>query len=396
MKQSPLPSLRGFVRLRVTGPRTEQFVNAAAEAGIPVWEVRPGEGGVSLKLGLDDFFRLRPLLKRTGCRMTVTGRYGLPFRLARIWRRKFFAAGVVLFAVLVMLLSSLVWDVNVEGNERLAADDVLDAARQEGLYPMQWIWRLDEPDKLSKNLASRIPGVSWVGVERTGTSVTVRVLESALPEQGELLSQRHLVSRSDAVVTEIYAEQGRPVVQRNTRVKKGDVLISGILGDEESSELVVAKGEVRGLVWHEYNISVPLQTTSLAYTGERKERYYFMLGKWAVQVWGYGKTPFEQSRTLEDRSPLTWRSLKLPVGWMTEKDMEVSEHTETLTLQEAREQGLKSAVDDIAARYGSDSVVRAQKILHEKKENGKVYMKVLFEVEERIAVELPLVYDQGE
>lgn len=80
----------GFVTLRVTGPAVENFINAVTEAGIVIWEVKPAGDGATLNLLLDDFFSLRPFLKKTGCRMHVTARSGLPFRLARLWRRKLF------------------------------------------------------------------------------------------------------------------------------------------------------------------------------------------------------------------------------------------------------------------------------------------------------------------
>jgi len=397
MKEAPLSWLRGVVTLQVIGPRVELFINALAGDGIVIWDVKPMQGGgLSFKLLLDDFYSLRPLLKKTGCRFHITGRKGLPFMLARLWRRKFFAAGLLIFGIALVLLSSMVWSVEVEGNERIAAEDVLDAARQEGVFPYQWIWRMDDPDKLSRELAARLPGVSWIGLQRTGTSVKIQIVEGVRPESKPLYSQRHLISRTDAVVTDIYAEQGRPVVERNDRVKKGDILISGALGDEAHIKYVVAKGEVKGLVWHEYNISVPLKTKARAFTGERKDHAYLVLGKWAIQLWGYGESPFQKSSILTEELPLTWRSVKLPIGWMTEKELEVQEVTDTLTPEAAREQGLTTAKNDILARYGSDSVIRSQKILHEKKENGKVYMKVLFEVEERIAEELPLVYNRGE
>lgn len=86
----------------------------------------------------------------------------------------------------------------------------------------------------------------------------------------------------------------------------------------------------------------------------------------------------------------------LPLGWMTEKIMEVTEVQRTITEDEAKKEGIEGARRDILAKYGTDSRFVSQKILHDKKENGKVYMKVLFEVEETIAKELPIVYDQGE
>lgn len=391
MKEPPMSSLRGSVTLHVTGPQVEKFINVITEAGIVIWDVRPAEGGASLKLLLNDFYALRPLLKKTGCRMRVTGRNGLPFLMARLWKRKFFGIGMLLFGITLFMLSTMVWSIRVEGNEKIATEDILAAARQEGVYPFQWIWRLDEPDKLSKGLLAHLPGASWIGLQRTGTSIKIQIVEAKQPEIKPLLSQRHLISRTDAVVTEIYAEQGRPVVTRNSRVKKGDILISGVLGDEENVQYVVAKGEVKGLVWHEYNIEVPLETTSRTYTGERKDRIYIVLGKWAIQLWGYGDSSFENSRTLTQHNPLSWRSIKLPLGLMTEKEMEISEMTNTLTPEAGLEMGIERAKKDILARYGATSVIKSQKVLHEKRENGKVYMKVIFEVEEKISEELPIV-----
>ncbi|MEK3738067.1 sporulation protein YqfD [Paenibacillus odorifer] len=391
MKEPPLSSLRGFVTLHVTGPQVERFINFISEAGIMIWDVRPAEGGASLKLLLDDFYVLRPILKKTGCRMHVTGRSGLPFLMARLWKRKFFGIGILMFGITLFMLSTMVWSIRVEGNEKIASEDILAAARQEGVYPFQWIWRLEEPDKLSKGLLAHLPGVSWIGLQRTGTSIKIQVVEAKQPDIKPLLSQRHLISRTDAVVTEIYAEQGRPVVARNSRVKKGDILISGALGDEENVEYVVAKGEVKGLVWHEYNIEVPLKTTNSTYTGERKDRTYLMLGKWAIQLWGYGKSAFENSKTLTEHDPLSWRSIELPLGLMTEKEMEINETKDTITPEAGVARGIERAKNDILARYGVDSVIKSQKVLHEKKENGKVYMKVIFEVEEKISEELPIV-----
>lgn len=398
MKIPTLTRVRGCVRIAVRGEHVEYFINALAENGVPVWDIEPKNGNLAeMKVLLRDFHVLRPLLKRTGCRVHVQGRIGLPFTLVKLYKRKFFMVGIMLFFVLLFLLSSMVWNVRVTGNEKIATEDVLEAAKKEGVRPFQWIFRLDSPDKLSRELSIRLPGTSWIGVERKGTTITIQIVEAAEPPKQPLTDPRHLVSRTDAVVTSIYAEQGRPLVEKNSRVKKGQVLISGILGvDGGNTEVVVAKGEVKGLVWHEYSLTVPLVQKHKVYTGERKTKSYFVIGDRAVQLWGYGKDPYKASETLTEHDPLTWRSFKLPVGWMTEKVMEVRESQETLTVEEAKKQGLDGAVRDILAKYGTDSQIISQKILHEKKENGKVYMKVLFEVEEKIAEELPIVHNQGE
>ncbi|WP_054956662.1 sporulation protein YqfD [Paenibacillus dakarensis] len=390
-------SIRGYLKLTVRGEHVEAFINALVETGIPVWEVKPtGADSAEFKLLLKDFKGLRPLLKRTGCRTRIQERYGFPFRVLRLLKRKVFVGGIVMFFAILLVLSSMVWNVSVEGNEKLASEDVLEAAKQEGIYPYQWIFRLKSLDKLSTNLSVRLPGTSWVGVERNGTRIRIHIVEASVPKKPELLSPRHLVSTSDAVITQIYAEKGIPKVQINNRVKKGQVLISGILGDEENTKSVVAKGKVKGLVWHEYQIEVPLVKTRKVYTGGTYEKSYLVFGDRAVQLWGYGKSPFEKHEILTLYDPLTWRSRALPMGWMTEKVMEVNETKVTVTEEEARKEGLDRAFRDILAKYGPETRLVSQKILHDNKENGKVYMKVLFEVEETISKELPIVYNQGE
>lgn len=57
-----------------------------------------------------------------------------------------------------------------------------------------------------------------------------------------------------------------------------------------------------------------------------------------------------------------------------------------------RMKGLEGVRNDIIVKNGKGMKILSEKILYEKKENGKVYMKVLFEVEESIVEEFLLVY----
>ncbi|WP_110932126.1 sporulation protein YqfD [Paenibacillus bouchesdurhonensis] len=393
MKSSVLSRLRGSVTIIVRGQHLEQLINELAKEGIEIWNVRPlPERKMEMNIQLDDYFALRPLLKRTGCRMSVKRRIGVPFLLNRLWRRKIFIAGFALFIAIIFALSSLVWDIEVQGNEEISTEDVLLAARAEGIYPFQWIFRMPKQDKLSAELTRKLPGTSWVGVSRSGTRITIQVVEATRPKEEELHSPSHLVSNSDAIITHIYAERGQPEVKKHDRVRKGQVLIAGVQGNS----YVVAKGEIKGSVWHEYNIEVPLVRKQNAYTGEKKVKGYLFFGKTAIQITGYGSVGFAHFQTLSEIDPLTWRSLKLPIGWMSEKLLETTEIQLKISEKKAKEDGIERALRDIHAKHGVESKIMSQKILHEKSDNGKVYMKVLFEVEQNIAEELPIVHEQGE
>ncbi|OMF34271.1 sporulation protein YqfD [Paenibacillus sp. FSL H8-0548] len=386
-----------MVTVHIRGGEPEELVNKALAGGLQLSSIRwTSSGLLEFELSVSDFFGLRAYLKETGCRAHVIERKGLPFLLVRAERRKLFAGGIVLFFALIFMLSSLVWSIEVQGNTKLSEDQILLAAREEGLYPMQWAFRLTDTDVLSKQLVRKLPGSTWVGVEKKGTKIIIQVVESTIPEQASLQTPRHLVASSDAVVTEIIAEAGRPVVKKNTRVKKNQILISGTIGGEEFSRTVVARGNVRGLVWYEFEVYSPLVQHVKVYTGEQKTKWFAVIGSRALQVSGFGKSSYTASETIRHEEKVSWRSWSLPIGRMKESVMETRLEDRTLTEEEARSIGILQAKADVLSKAGSDAVIRDEIVLHEKADNGKVYMKVLFEVEQSIVKEMPLVQMQGE
>lgn len=397
MREKGVLWLKGTVVVETRGGKPEELVNKAMAGGLGLSAIRwTSKGKMQFEVSVGDFFRLRPYLKETSCRVHVTERRGLPFWLVKAEKRIWFSVGIVLFFAIIFMLSSLVWNVEVEGNVKLTDEQVLQAAKQEGLYPMQWSFRLQNADVISKKLVHSLPGTTWVGVEKKGTKVRIQVVEMTLPETPSLQNPRHLVASADGVVTQIIAETGKAVVKKNTRVKKGQTLISGLIGSETNSKAVVAKGTVRGLVWYEFKVEAPLVQQVKVYTGEKKSKWYAVLGSRALQVSGFGKDGFGNSETITHEERISWRNWTLPIGRMKETVMETELQERTLTEEEAKSVGLLQAKADVIEKAGRDAVIVDEIVLHEEADNGKVYMKVLFEVDQSLVTELPLVQMQGD
>ncbi|UUZ96134.1 sporulation protein YqfD [Paenibacillus sp. P25] len=392
MNSTFIQRARGYVLIEVRGRRLEKLLNRLTEKRISVWDIRYTDGErAEMMIALKDFFRLRPVLKETGSRTRVRGRFGFPFWLAKMEKRKFFFAGLLCFFAGIYVLSSVVWQVRVEGNEKLPTEKILQAAGQAGIHQFQWKFRLKDPAELSRSLQRQLPEAAWIGVQIQGTHVVIKVVEAKIPDPVPLMSPRHLVASKNALITEVFAEKGRPMVKPNTYVRKGDILISGILGNETYSQTVVAKGTVKGIVWYKPTVEVPLTQQYKTYTGETKKRFYLVVGNRGLQLSGFGKVPYEQFESVPERKTLQWRNFVLPVGWINEKPLETRTEERQVDPKEARALGLERAGAEILTAAGKDSRVVSEKILHEKTENGKVYMEVLFEVEEPIAVEQPIV-----
>ncbi|GED31367.1 sporulation protein YqfD [Brevibacillus centrosporus] len=382
----------GHVTITVRGKRFERLLNMAIRDGIRIWNIRRvGEDLTRCDILIRDYFRLRPLLRETGCRSHVEGRGGLPFWFIRLRRRAGLAIGASLFFLGLYMLSSFVWSVEVTGTRHMDPQKVLLAAEQVGIKEGAWKVKLKEPLVLQKELMSLLPEVTWVGIDFQGTKVQLQVVEKDAPVKPLPTSPRHLVAKKRAVITKILPEVGKSHVTINQLVEKGQVLISGIIGNETRQQVVSARGTVRGEVWYVSETSVPLTQNMYRLTGENQEQQYLLVGPYAVQVWPFNKETFVHAESTESRFIPSYAGYTSPIGWKTVHTAETEPIQRKLSVEEATEIAKRFAREDILRKAGKDAEISDEKVLHVTTENGKVYLSIHFSVIEDIAVEQPIV-----
>ncbi|MGG4497423.1 sporulation protein YqfD [Brevibacillus reuszeri] len=382
----------GHITITVRGKRFERLLNMAVRDGIRIWNIRRVGLEVSrCDILIRDYFRLRPLLKETGCRSHVEHRDGLPFWLLRLRRRSGLAIGAALFFIGLYMLSTFVWSVEVSGTKMMDPQRVLRAAAQIGIKEGAWKVKLKEPLLLQKELMSLLPETTWIGIEMKGTKVKLQVVEKDEPVLPQPTSPRHLVAKKRAVIHKILPEVGRSQVTNNQVVEKGQVLISGIIGNEARQQAVSARGKVQGEVWYISNASVPLNQKHYQLTGAKLQQQYLLIGSYAVQMWPFKKQSFALSEVAEERFVPSYAGFTSPVGWKTVTQMETEPITKQMSVEEATALAKKFAREDVLKKAGTDAFIQDEKVLHVTSENGKVYVSIHFSVIEDIAVEQPLV-----
>ena len=131
-----------------------------------------------------------------------------------------------------------------------------------------------------------------------------------------------------------------------------------------------------------------------SYTGDTAKKLYLVIGNRALQISGYRQKKFESFKQESTRKSVQWHKWTLPIGWIHEslQETQILEHKRNQ--EEAVALGIKQAQASILHGMDANSRITAQKILHERVENGTVYMEVHFEVEQSIVQEQPII--QGE
>ncbi|MFT9488119.1 MAG: sporulation protein YqfD [Tepidibacillus sp.] len=389
---------RGYVVCSLKGKHIELFINMTIKKQLKIWNIKiVNDSQAVFSISLEDFFKLKPILQKTYTRIHILRKVGLPFQLAKLNKRKGIATGFLLFFLMIYLLSSMVWTIEIEGNQTMTDEEIFQAIEKLGIHRGMFKFQLPEDTLIQEQLGSNLEQASWIGVKLKGTHLLITIMEKVKPDEKPLVGPRHIISSKNAVIYRILAEKGIPQVKVNDRVKKGDLLISGIVGNvenQEAQELVAAEGEVLGVVWYESTVTIPLKQEWKEYTGNRVERKYLMLGNRVLRVKGAKEIPFSQSQKQYDLKQISWKNYVLPIGFLDETILEYHNQQRVLSVSEAIKLAKNQARQDLRTKIDEDSNFKSEKVLHQSTENGKVTVKILFEVLENIATTQPIV--QGE
>ena len=71
--------LKGYLLIRVCGNAPERFINLCSNHQIFLWDIQIHEAYYTMKIGLSDFYRIKGFTRKTGTRVVVTERFGLPW-----------------------------------------------------------------------------------------------------------------------------------------------------------------------------------------------------------------------------------------------------------------------------------------------------------------------------
>lgn len=172
--------LRAFWQGRVyfvaRGEQLPRFLNYILQEGVVLYQTQRSERGMRAQLKLNDFYRLKRAARLTHTRVHIIAKYGWPFVAARWWRRKGLIAGAAVIAVGLTILSQLVLIISVTGNKNIQTSDILQRAEKLGLKT--WIYSKGlDLNQIAKNLQEELPDAAWVGMERNGTEIKIKISE---------------------------------------------------------------------------------------------------------------------------------------------------------------------------------------------------------------------------
>lgn len=285
--------LCGGVEVEAKGQNLERFLNISAKRTLRIESVNAveqpeqEEAHIRFFTSPKDFKNMKDVAHKTGVRLRIIGRHGLPFFLHRNRRRKLLVSGIGFFFLFLYIVSFFIWDISFEGNHRFT-DNMLNGYLK--TVPIYYGMRKSEIscEELEAGIRNYFTEITWVSAEIQGTRLTIRVKENeALLEPVKMdVSPCDLIAEKAGQITEVVIRNGFSQVKIGDNVESGALLVDGTVPIYDDAETLVASheihadAEVYAKTVHTIKRDIDDSRTIKARTGHVRHGLYF-------RVFGY-------------------------------------------------------------------------------------------------------------
>ncbi len=382
----------GYVNIEVEGYFIERFINICNSKKIFLWNMKRKHSTIiRVNIGIRDFKRIKKVAKKTKCRVKIQKKRGIPFILHKYKKRKIFAIFFILLIITVIALSNFVWNIEVIGNNKISAEEIIKDLADDNFKVGTSKTNLNTKNIIDKIRLKR-SDLAWMGIEIKGTNAVVKIVEADLkPDIIKEEEYCNIVATNDAMIVKINAQNGTAVVKEGDIVTKGTVLIQGWLeGQFTGIRYVHANGEVQAKVWYSQKVSVPLKQSKKIKTGKEENKYSVKINNFEINL-PKGVPKFQNYDTIETSKKLKlFSDFYLPIEINQKIYQEYEEQEVTYSIDEAKELGITQADENLKEQIEGKQVTN--KKINTEQTGANIEVEVIYEVLESIGTKEKIVF----
>lgn len=332
-----LKFLKGYVRIKVWGFSPERFMNLCSNKNILLWDIKKEGDVYYMSISLRGFYKLKPIVKKTGTKAVILKRCGLPFLVPKVLSRKIFVLGLAVCIFFWYWSGRYVWDIKLEGNYMITEDIFMDFLEEQNVHVGMPQNALDI-ETLEKEIRRRFTEVTWTSARLDGTLLSIQIKENDAPIITELPPKgvgSDLYADLSGTIVSMIVRNGVPKVAIGAQVSEGDLLVEGsipILGEDGlpfKYQYVDSDADIMVESTLEYSDHILKNYEKKIYTGREKKKHFLVINEKEYSLGGKESNFRYQDTVTEKEKFKLLNRLYLPLiyGTKTHREYYIAEST---------------------------------------------------------------------
>lgn len=310
----------GYVVFTFSGGFTDGFINRCYHEKINIKDISAENGVLTARCSIGAYKRLHRIAFRSGGKVKLVKKRGLPFLLHPLKGRWGVFCGMLFFVLFISFMGGFIWNITVIGNQTLETSKIVDYLAQNG-FKTGVRWSETDKENLEFAVMADFDRVAWISINRIGCLAQVEIRETTPKpeiENNNLIT--NVTAKKDGVIVKVTALGGWPAVQAGDAVATGDLLISGVYEPDEYSQpqknhFARAHGSVIAKTSSRITVNIPREQSEKIYTSEKQYKTLYFFGlKIPLSI----KKEEENTVCEYQKKYLVFHDFRLPIGIYTE------------------------------------------------------------------------------
>lgn len=384
----------GCVNIAVEGFFIERFLNICKNKKIFIKDLkRQNNAYLKAKILKSDFKEVVHIAKQTKCKIKIEKKSGVPFFINRYRKRKIFAIAILVIAIFIFIITKFVWNIEIVGNENLSSEEVTNLVNEYGIKVGTLKSKIDI-QKISNDIRLDREDLSWIGINIKGTNAIITIEEkSEIPDIVDKNEICNIIASKDAVISKMIVQSGTAIVSVGDEVKKGDILVEGVMeGEHTGIRNVHAEADVFGEIHCEKERKENFVQNVTVKTGNEQKKNEICINNFKINL-NKGVSKFKNYDTIVTNQKVKFFSnFYLPIEIKTTKYIELRNEIKNYTEDELKqkletelEQELENEYE--VSKYEDKNKNRSTDIVVE---SDGIDFKLIYDLREEIGIKTKL------
>ncbi len=364
-------------KIKIIGKNPDYFLNLLISKKIHFTNVEKNRKILTLILDEENYNKAISL--KTSYKVELLNTYGTIKYKLFFKKNMIFIFGIILFFLLINIISNFIFNIRIIHEDKTIIELINSELNKNDIAIFNIKKNKEELDIIiEKIINNNKDKIEWMEIKESGVTYIVEVQERKIKEENEDCLPQSIIAKKDSRIISITAESGEIIKKKNDYVKTGDIIISGLIyNNEKIMEKKCAIGTVYAEVW--YNIEVEIPKNYETVTKTNKDNFGIelqILNKTYSLIGGY--KDYESIKT-----PLISAKI-LPIFISFSNFFEIKRENHQYNYYNIDDKSLEIAEEKLFATLSEDSEVISKSVIKKEEKDSKIIVDVFFKVKENI------------
>ena len=376
----------GYINIIVEGFFIEKFLNICSNRKIFLKDLhRENNTYIKINILKSDFREIMSIAKKTKCRVKINKKSGIPFIISKYRKRKVFAIAVLVIAIFIFMMTKFIWNIEVIGNEKISKEEIIDLVKMQGISIGKFKKSINI-EEVCNNIRIERQDLSWIGIEIKGTNAIVTVEERI--EKPEIIDKNeicNIVASKDAIISKMIVQSGTARVKEGDKVKKGDLLVEGVMEGEHSGiRNVHSEANIFGKNYFEKEKKENFVQIETVKTGKEENKNEICINNFKINL-NKGVSNFKNYDTIVSSKKLKlFSNFYLPIEIIKTTNIELSNVQKTYSEEELKQKLEQELEKEMEEEFEISKFDDKKRDLIITKKDGGLRVKLIYEIQEEI------------